>query len=87
LPSLVFQQRFLRTVKKLAPKSREAVGRTLAVFADHAHRPGLRFERVKGTDLFTIRVNRGDRVFLRLVGDDTYEVVDVGHHDLYRTLG
>ena len=87
MPRLVFTQRFARKVKKLDPQGRAAVERALSIFCEDARRPGLNFERVKSTEYHTIRVSRGDRIFLRRVSEDEFDVVDVGGHDLYRTYG
>lgn len=65
-----------------------AVEQALERFVENERHPGLHFEKLSGTrDIFTIRINRGDRIFLRRRTDAVgtiYDVMDIGSHDLYR---
>lgn len=45
----------------------------------------FKFRALKGhPDHFIINSSRGDRIILRRIEHDSYEVVDVGKHDIYR---
>ena len=74
---------------KSTPKFRSPrIVKALEFFAANVHHPGLDFEKLKGTDYCTIRVDRGDRIVLRQSGPDTFELVDVGEHDsMHRRYG
>lgn len=61
-----------------------AVEQALERFVENERHPGLHFEKLSGTpDVFTIRINRGDRIFLRRRTDAVgtiYDVMDIGSH-------
>jgi hypothetical protein len=51
--------------------------------------PSLNFERLAGHEnLHSIRISRGHRAILRRVeaAAETYDLLDVGPHDIYRRL-
>jgi mRNA-degrading endonuclease RelE of RelBE toxin-antitoxin system len=78
-------QRFLRTVSKLSPDKRAAVTKALKQFAANPWHPSLNFEKVKSTDMCTIRVDRGWRILLKKTDTARYELIEVGEHDyIYR---
>jgi len=66
----------------------QAVAQALERFVENERHPSLHFEKLSGSrDVFTIRINRGDRIFLRRRADPAgaiYDVMDIGSHDLYR---
>ncbi len=61
--------------------------KALQFFSADIHHPSLNFEKIKGTDYCSIRVTQGDRVILKQTGPDTFALVDLGDHDIYRRYG
>jgi Txe/YoeB family toxin of Txe-Axe toxin-antitoxin module len=87
MPTLEASRRFLRAYQKATTRDRdraERINRALELFRTDPDHPSLNFERLAGSDLFSIRVNRGDRIILRRRDGDRFELVDVGSHDIYR---
>ncbi len=78
---LVRTARFRRAYRKLEPRQREQVKKTLAqLLVDHTH-PGLRVKRVRGTDgVWELRAGRDIRVTFE-IETDAYVLRNVGHHD------
>lgn len=80
--------RFEKTLRGRDEAYVAALEQTLERFVENERHPSLHFEKLIGSrDVFTIRINRGDRIFLRRRADTTgaiYDVMDVGSHDLYR---
>jgi len=83
-----FTARSRRLFRKLDPQNRRDADNALATFVRDAATPGLNFEKLQGFDrLYSIRVNRNYRIILlRTDAPDSYEVWDVGPHDIYRQL-
>lgn len=80
---------FAQSYRKLAGDLRAAADRALLKLQEKPPRPSLNLERIKGTDNYwSIRVNKGYRILLRLETDEEGEVfvaVMVGPHDSYRS--
>ena len=85
-PGPGFEKAFVRLAGRDLPRRRRILN-ALTQFEADPRRVGLNFERLKGTDFFSIRVTQGDRVILRQIDADTFELVDVGSHDIYRRYG
>ena len=85
---LTITNRFSRSLANLSDHQAAAAKTSLLKFMENSRNPGLNFEKVKGTTYCTIRCNQGDRIALRRVETEHYEVVDVGGHDyIYRKYG
>ena len=80
-----FEKSFEKIIQKLGPAdqagAREAL-KTLQLNPDH---PGIGLEKITKT-IYSIRANRGCRIFLRRVAKDEFHAFDAGNHDLYRRL-
>ncbi len=86
MPSVSYSQRFIKTLKTLSGLSQKKAVRSLTLFMAHPEANSLRFRPLSGaTDHFIINTNRGDRIILKKLGEDDYEAVDVGPHDMYRS--
>jgi plasmid maintenance system killer protein len=82
-------RRLDRLLRKLDPSLRNEAIATLRLFAQHSANRGLNFEKLRGTDdLYSIRIDRNFRIILRRTKvADTFEVRDIGPHDIYRRFG
>ncbi len=85
-----YDRRFLKALQVIAKSDTaraKPVQSAVERFAVDSRHPSLNFEKLKGTELYSIRVTQGDRVILRQVDPDTFELIDVGNHDIYRRYG
>jgi mRNA-degrading endonuclease YafQ of YafQ-DinJ toxin-antitoxin module len=85
-PGPRFEKAFLK-VGARDPVRRRQILKAIELFIADAHHPSLNFEKLSGTPYGSIRASRGDRIILRQVDDDAFELVDVGGHDIYRRYG
>lgn len=84
-------EEFGRSYRKLGADLQRATDQALIKLQEHPPRPSLHLERIKGTDAYwSIKVNKGYRVLLRLETDaagEVFAVLEVGPHDSYRRWG
>lgn len=75
--------------RNLDPALRERAAWTLWRFVGNPTLRDLKFKRLAGySDLYSIRIDRIDRILLSRIGDsDQYKIHDVGPHDIYRGFG
>ena len=78
--------RFLRDLRKLAARDRNAAIDAIKRFVDGERSKALNFERVTGQKSdYTIRANRSIRVLLEKSGDHLFKALRVGNHDYIYT--
>lgn len=74
----------------MSARQAEQVSRAFGLFVENPRHPSLNFEKLAGkTNLYSIRLNRGDRAILRSTQDEDgelFEVLLIGPHDIYRGL-
>lgn len=79
---------YFRALKKFVSnnkKNSESVKKALKLFKENPNHPSLNLEKLQHTEgVYTIRVNKGDRLFLIRTDKDTVILIDVGKHDKYR---
>jgi hypothetical protein len=77
-----------RLLRKLDPPVRRDALATLAAFDVDSAARGLHFEKLRGFQtLYSIRIDRNHRIILRRTEvPDTFEIEDIGPHDVYRRL-
>ena len=69
------------------PMTAKRIGAAVERFVRTPDAPGLNFEKLGGSDYHSIRVTQGVRIILRRAGADTFDLVNVGGHDIYRRYG
>jgi hypothetical protein len=79
--SVIPTPRFTEALRSLDSKKAKAARVALKKFLATPFLRGLNFERLGGTENYTIRADRGFRICMRKVSSCTYELVDVGNHD------
>lgn len=62
----------------------DALIKTLNKFAHNPIHPSLHLEKLGGTKLWTIRIDRGNRIFFTWINEKKTLLIDVGKHDKYR---
>ena len=72
--------KFEKALKALGHKERRRAGKSLQQFVENPRHPSLHFEKLGGSDYCTIRVDRNFRIALKDLGNDVYELLDVGSH-------
>lgn len=90
MPKISLTTRFLKARKKLT-KGNSALEvrmeKTLLIFIKNPQHPSLHLEKLIGTNIWTIRIDRGNRLFfVWSVNLDTAIFFHVGHHDDYRMM-
>lgn len=81
--------RFSKRLKALSKQQQRQVATALNRFLHNPQYPSLNFEKLstgQHADYYTIRASLSCRIVLCVRGEDHYEVVDVGDHDVYRRL-
>lgn len=80
--------RYVRALAKYAKnneKRREEAKRSLKLLRENPSHPGLNTELLKNTDMWSIRVNKSDRIFFRWIEKNKHALLwDIGAHDKYR---
>jgi hypothetical protein len=66
------------------PQKGEALIKTQKLFVTNPKDPSLNLEKLKGTDIWTIRIDRSNRIFLMWLDKTTALFIDIGSHDKYR---
>lgn len=90
MPGIKFHPHFHREHTKFIKhdeKLRFKIKETLTRFAVNPAHPSLHLEKLSGTEIWTVRIDRGNRLFF-IWNDkgDTAIFFNVGKHDLYRNL-
>lgn len=62
----------------------EVLIRTLKKFSLNPNHPSLHLEKLGGSNVWTIRVDKGSRIFLIWEDSETVLFIDIGKHDKYR---
>ena len=65
-------------------KRGNALIKTLQKFSKNPAYPSLNLEKLGGTKIWTIRIDKGNRLFFSWIDDNTIILVDIGKHDKYR---
>jgi mRNA-degrading endonuclease RelE of RelBE toxin-antitoxin system len=87
---LAFSPGFERAFRRLGPERQAQARAAIETLLTDERHPSLHFEKLKGiVDVWTVRVNRRDRIFLRRSTDHRgvyYLAFHVGAHDYYGRL-
>lgn len=74
------RKKFLKNNSKLLNKTIKAI----SVFARNPQHPGLNLEKLGGTKVWTIRIDKANRIFFSWINEKTALLIDIGKHDKYR---
>lgn len=90
MPINSFDTGYERSFKKFIKgnsKLNEKVKKTLIRFSQNPQHPSLHLEKLSGSDIWTIRIDRGNRLFfVWSETQDTAIFFYVGPHDAYRKI-
>lgn len=74
------RKKFLKNNPKLLNKTIKAI----STFARNPQHPGLNLEKLSGTKVWTIRIDKASRIFFSWIDEKTALFIDIGKHDKYR---
>ncbi len=74
------RKKFLRNNPGLLNKTTKAI----LLFAKNPKHPSLNTEKLKGATIWSIRIDKGDRIFFYWIDKKTALFIDIGKHDKYR---
>ena len=84
---LKYSQRYLSERKKFLRNNSGLLNKTiktLSILVKNPKHPSLKLEKLKGSSVWTIRIDKGNRIFLFWVDKSTALLIDIGRHDKYR---
>jgi len=74
-----------RKFVKHSSKRAESIIKAVNLFIQDSKRPSLHIEKLKGNNVWSMRIDRGNRIFFIWVNTSTVLFIDVGPHDKYRS--
>lgn len=83
-----FGDRFKKALSGLPPDRKKAAIAAIGKFQSEPAIPSLKFRPLAGKGQhFIINAHHGDRIIMKRIADDHYELLDVGPHDnVYRRM-
>lgn len=66
-------------------KRAESIIKALEFFVNDPSHPGLHIEKLKGSNVWSMRLSSGDRLFFLWINENSALLLDVGPHDKYRS--
>lgn len=82
-----YSSKYLSSRKKFLSNNLDLLSKTIkaiSLFVKNPRHPSLNLEKLKGSHIWTIRIDRGSRIFLFWVDAKTALFIDIGQHDKYR---
>lgn len=61
-----------------------ALIKALDLFIHNPTNPSLNLEKLSGSKIWTIRIDKGNRIFFGWINNNTALFLDIGKHDKYR---
>lgn len=58
--------------------------KAITLFVKDPQHPSLNIEKLKGSRIWTIRIDKGNRIFFSWIDESTALFIDIGKHDKYR---
>jgi mRNA interferase RelE/StbE len=77
---------FLKDYRALPDEIQKRVDKQLALLLENPAHPSLRLKKLRGTQIFEIKITKGYRLTLSY-GEEILELRRVGTHDLLRKEG
>ncbi|MDO8461079.1 MAG: hypothetical protein Q7S38_01410 [bacterium] len=74
------RKKFLRNNSQFFNKTIKAI----SVFVKNPRHPSLNLEKLRGSHIWTVRIDKGNRIFFFWVDKSTALFIDIGKHDKYR---
>lgn len=87
MPNIQYSPRYLSSRKKFLRNNLELLAKTskaVVLFSKNPKHPSLNLEKLKGSKIWTIRVDKGNRIFFYWIDQSTALFIDIGKHDKYK---
>lgn len=85
--TFIVSEKFLRSKKKFVKndsiKSENFI-KTVEFFVKNPNHPSLNLEKLSVSNIWTIRLSKGNRIFFTWKNKSTGIFIDIGPHDKYR---
>ena len=77
---------FLKDYRSLPPEIQKRIDKQIVLLIENPKHPSLRMKKLKGTNIWELRITKGYRMTLKYV-EDFLELRRVGTHDILRQEG
>lgn len=77
---LASRKKFLKSNLILINKTIKAI----SLFVTNPSHTSLNLEKLKGSKIWTIRIDKSNRIFFHWINNNTALFIDIGKHDKYR---
>lgn len=74
----------LKTFVKGSKSNAQRTQKVLNLLSKNPKHPSLNLEKLIGSKIWTIRVDKGNRIFFYFIDQDTILLINIGKHDKYR---
>lgn len=74
----------LKSFVKNNKRNAESTKKTLNLFKENPNHPSLHLEKLSGSKFWTIRIDKGNRIFFSWINKTSALFLDIGKHDKYR---
>ena len=85
--NFIYSKRYLSSRKKFLKNNLRRLkdlGNALRLFSMNPTHPSLYIEKLKGSKIWTIRIDESNRLFFVWFDENTALLIDIGKHDKYR---
>lgn len=76
--------RALKSFVKNNKRNADNVKEALRLLKENPYYSSLNLEKLSGSKIWTVRIDRGNRIFFFRVDSKTALLIDIGKHDKYR---
>lgn len=76
--------RALKSFVKNNKRNAENIKKALKLLKESSRHLSLNLEKLKGSNIWTIRIDKGNRIFFYWINKTTALFLDIGKHDKYR---
>ena len=76
--------RALKNFVKNNKRNAQNIKKALKLLKENENHPSLNLEKLKGSYIWTIRIDKGNRIFFSWINKATVLFLDIGKHDKYR---
>lgn len=76
--------RALKSFVKNNKINAENIKKTLKLLRENPRHPSLNLEKLKSSSIWTIRIDKGNRIFFSWIDKAIVLFLDIGKHDKYR---
>lgn len=66
-------------------KNLSELKKAMRLFIENPYHPSLNMEKLKHSSVWTIRVDKGNRIFFTWIDINNVLFIDIGPHDKYRS--